>query len=51
VVQRSALLDKLPVTLIPAAVSDHHGISKLYLSDAGIASDFRFMRKNLVLPR
>jgi FkbM family methyltransferase len=36
---RSALLNKLPVTVLPAAVSDRQGISKLYLSDQGRASN------------
>lgn len=36
---RSALLNKLPVTVLPAAVSDHQGISKLYHSDQGKASN------------
>jgi len=36
---RSALLNKLPVTVLPVAVSDRHGVSKLYLSDDGRASN------------
>lgn len=36
---RSALLNKLPVTVLPAAVSDRQGISKLHLSDQGRASN------------
>jgi FkbM family methyltransferase len=36
---RSALLNKLPVTVLPAAVSDHQGVSRLYLSDQGKASN------------
>jgi FkbM family methyltransferase len=36
---RSALLNKLPVTVLPAAVSDHQGISRLYLSEQGKASN------------
>jgi FkbM family methyltransferase len=36
---RSALLNKLPVTVLPAAVSDRQGVSKLYLSDHGRASN------------
>jgi FkbM family methyltransferase len=36
---RSALLNKLPVTVLPAAVSDRQGVSKLYLSDHGKASN------------
>jgi FkbM family methyltransferase len=36
---RSALLNKLPVTVLPAAVSDHQGISRLYLSEQGRASN------------
>lgn len=36
---RSALLNKLPVTVLPAAVSDSQGISKLYLSDQGKSSN------------
>jgi FkbM family methyltransferase len=36
---RSALLNNLPVTVLPAAVSDHQGVSKLYLSDHGRASN------------
>jgi FkbM family methyltransferase len=38
-IHRSALLNKLPVTVLPAAVSDHQGISQLYLSDDGKASN------------
>jgi FkbM family methyltransferase len=37
--QRSVLLNKLPVTVLPAAVSDRQGVSKLYLSDHGRASN------------
>lgn len=37
--QRSVLLNKLPVTILPAAVTDHPGISTLYLSDRGKASN------------
>jgi FkbM family methyltransferase len=36
---RSALLNKLRVTVLPAAVSDSYGVSKLYLSDQGRASN------------
>jgi len=36
---RSALLNKLPVTVLPAAVSDSQGVSKLYLSDHGKSSN------------
>jgi FkbM family methyltransferase len=36
---RSGLLNKLAVTVVPAAVSDRQGISKLYLSDRGKASN------------
>jgi FkbM family methyltransferase len=36
---RSALLNKLPVTLLAAAVSDSEGVSKLYLSDHGKSSN------------
>lgn len=36
---RSVLLNKLPVTVLPAAVSDQQGISKLYLSEEGKASN------------
>lgn len=36
---RSALLNRLPVTVLPAAVSDEPGISKLYLSEDGRASN------------
>jgi FkbM family methyltransferase len=36
---RSALLNKLPVTVLPVAVSDRQGVSKLYLSDQGKASN------------
>jgi FkbM family methyltransferase len=36
---RLILLNKLPVTVLPAAVSDRQGISKLYLSDQGKASN------------
>jgi FkbM family methyltransferase len=36
---RSALFNKLPVTVLPAAVSGRHGVSKLYLSDHGRASN------------
>ncbi len=36
---RSALLNKLPVTVLPAAVSDHQGIAKLHLSPQGKASN------------
>ena len=38
-IHRSALLNKLPVTVLPAAVSDRQGISRLYLSDQGKASN------------
>ncbi len=38
-VQRSVLLNKLPVTVIPAAVSDRQGISQLHLSAEGKASN------------
>lgn len=37
--QRSALLNKLKVTVIPSAVSDRVGISKLHISDCGRASN------------
>lgn len=37
--QRSALLNQLPVTVFPAAVSDRQGVSKLYLSEHGRASN------------
>jgi FkbM family methyltransferase len=37
--QRSVLLNQLPVTVLPAAVDDHHGVSKLYISDRGRASN------------
>jgi FkbM family methyltransferase len=33
------LLNKLPVTVVPAAVSDRQGVSQLYLSDDGKASN------------
>jgi FkbM family methyltransferase len=36
---RSALLNKLPVTVLPAAVSDRQGVSELHLSDHGKASN------------
>lgn len=36
---RSTLLNKLPVTVLPAAVSDREGISYLYLSDNGRSSN------------
>lgn len=36
---RSASLNKLPVTVLPAAVSDRQGVSKLYLSCHGKASN------------
>jgi FkbM family methyltransferase len=36
---RSALLNKLRVTVLPIAVSDSHGVSKLYLSDQGKSSN------------
>jgi FkbM family methyltransferase len=36
---RSALLNKLRVTVLPAAVSDSYGVSKLYLSGQGRASN------------
>ena len=36
---RSTLLNKLRVTVLPAAVSDSAGVSKLYLSDQGKASN------------
>jgi FkbM family methyltransferase len=36
---RSVLLNKLPVTVLPAAASDHQGISRLYLSEQGKASN------------
>ena len=38
-IHRSALLNKLPVTVLPAAVSAQQGISKLYLSAQGKASN------------
>lgn len=38
-VHRSTLLNKLPVTVLPAAVSDREGISCLYLSDDGRSSN------------
>lgn len=38
-IHRSAVLNKLPVTVLPAAVSDRQGISRLYLSDQGKASN------------
>jgi FkbM family methyltransferase len=40
-IHRSALLNKLPVTVLPAAMSDHQGISRLYLSKEGKASNSR----------
>jgi FkbM family methyltransferase len=36
---RSVLLNKLPVTILPAAVSDRQGISRLRLSNEGRASN------------
>jgi FkbM family methyltransferase len=36
---RSAQLNKLPVTVVPAAVSDRAGLSKLYLLNSGRASN------------
>ena len=36
---RSALLNQLNVTVLPAAVSDRQGVAKLYLSDRGKASN------------
>jgi FkbM family methyltransferase len=38
-IQRSAMLNKLPVTVLPAAVADSEGISKLFLSDEGRSSN------------
>jgi FkbM family methyltransferase len=38
-IHRSALLNKLPVTVLPAAVSDRQGVSRLYLSEEGRASN------------
>jgi FkbM family methyltransferase len=38
-IHRSTLLNKLPVTVLPAAVSDRQGVSRLYLSDEGKASN------------
>jgi FkbM family methyltransferase len=38
-VHRSAVLNKLPVTILPAAVSDRQGVSQLYLSQDGKASN------------
>src|SRR5947209_3772385 len=38
-IQRSALLNKLPVTVLAAAVSERQGISKLYLSESGRSSN------------
>lgn len=38
-VQRSVRLNKLRVTVLPAAVSDRQGVSQLYLSDEGKASN------------
>jgi len=36
---RSVLLNSLPVTVVPAALAEHLGVSKLYLSDDGRASN------------
>jgi len=38
-IHRSVLLNKLPVTVIPAAASDRQGVSRLYLSEQGKASN------------
>jgi FkbM family methyltransferase len=38
-IHRSTLLNKLPVTVLPAAVSDRDGISCLYFSDDGRSSN------------
>ena len=38
-IYQSASMNKLPVTVVPAAVSDRHGIAKLYLSPEGRASN------------
>ena len=38
-IHRSVLLNKLPVTVLPAAASDRQGISRLYLSEQGKASN------------
>lgn len=37
--QRSVRLNQLPVTVLPAAVSDRHGVSRLYLSPHGRSSN------------
>src|SRR5579863_4101053 len=34
---RSMLLNSLPVTVVPGAIAEHLGVSKLYLSDDGRA--------------
>jgi len=39
VLHRSATLNRLPVTVLPAAVSDRHGFSRLHLSEEGRASN------------
>jgi FkbM family methyltransferase len=38
-IHRSALLNRLPVTVLPAAASDHQGITRLYPSEEGKASN------------
>jgi FkbM family methyltransferase len=38
-VHRSVLLNKLPVVVLPVAASDRQGVSQLYLSDDGKASN------------
>jgi FkbM family methyltransferase len=38
-IQQSVLLNKLPVTVLPAAVADHQGVSTLHLSDRGRSSN------------
>ena len=38
-IHRSALLNKLPVIVLPAAASNRQGVSRLYLSDQGKASN------------
>lgn len=36
---RSTMVNRMPVTILPAAVSDREGVSKLYLSDHGRSSN------------
>lgn len=49
-IQRSVLLNKLPVTVLPAAVTDHQGVSKLYISEGGRASNSLTSKTDIAQP-